>query len=476
MRLVSSPRRGALKTLVGQSAAYLAGGVAGKALALVTLPILARLLTPGQLGVLDVGTGLAALIATLAIAGTDNAIPRFLPFVDQPTRIWSSALPIIAAIAVALGLAGFAARDFLAQLLLHDVRAAGAMGAGVAYALATAAFISSLTVLRLRGATRLYPMATTTTLILQMVGGVLLAFLLDDPLVAILLWWSLVSAFGATVIFVTQLPRLVRPDRQLTGRLLRFGLPLVPAAVAWTIGDLGIRSVLSQGDLAALGSYSIASRLVSIMALGISAFSLAWMPFIFRLAGGAQTAPMFKNAALALMTVLGLVAVGLSALAPEAVAVIAGREYASGVRAVAPLSAGMLALGMFVLLSGASGIAFRTVDVAWVSVIGAVVQVGAAFLMVPTQPLLGAGVASFLGYSVALVLLRLRLGNAVRIASPALIVVVIVIAVSLWLTTLPPFLGWPLALRITLPVALLAVTGVIAIPRLRGLAGASGAS
>ena len=402
--------------------------------------------------------GLAALIATIAIAGTDNSIPRFLPIEPQQSRIWSSALPIVAGIALALALAGFVARDLLAQLLVHDVRAGGVMAAGVAYALAIAAFVSALTVLRLRGAARLYPIATTGTLVLQMVGGVVLAFWLDEPLVAILLWWSLLSALGAAVIFVTQLPGLVRPDRRVMGRLLRFGLPFVPAAVAWTIGDLGIRSVLSQGDLAALGSYSIASRLVSIMALGISAFSLAWMPFIFRLAHGAETATMFRNAGLALMAVLGLVAVGLSALAPEAVAVIAGQGYASAVQAVAPLSAGMLAFGMFVLLSGASGIAFRTADVAWTSVIGAVVQVGAAWLLVPTQPLLAAGVASFLGYSVALVLLRLRLGDAVRIASPALILVMVLIAASLWLATLPRFLGWPLVFRIALPLAFLVVT------------------
>lgn len=460
MPSVSESRDGALRTVAGQSLAYLAGGVAGKALALITLPILARLLTPGQLGVLDVAAGLAAFVATVAIAGTDNSIPRFLPIEDEPSRIWGSALPIVAGIALAVALAGFVARDLLAQLLVHDVRAGGVMAAGLVYALAIAAFVSSLTVLRLRGAAKLYPMATTGTLILQMVGGVVLAFLLDDPLVAILLWWSLVSAIGAAVIFATQLPSPLLPDRRVMGRLVRFGLPFVPAAVAWTIGDLGIRSVLSQGDLAALGSYSIASRLVSIMALGISAFSLAWMPFIFRLDGGAETAAMFKNAALALVAVLGFVAVGLSALAPEAVGAVGGQNYASGVRAVAPLSAGMLTFGMFVLLSGASGVAFRTADVAWISVIGAAVQIGAAWLLVPAHALLAAGAASFLGYATALVLLRIRLGDAIQIASPALIVMVVVFAVSLSLTTLPIFLASPLAFRIVLPVALLLGSGI----------------
>jgi O-antigen/teichoic acid export membrane protein len=106
-----------------------------------------------------------------------------------------------------------------------------------------------------------------------------------------------------------------------------------------------------------------------------------------------------------LTSVLGLVAVTLGALAPEAVIFLGGEEYELAAVAVAPLAGGMLAFGLFSLLAGASGLAMRTKDVALASIVGLAIQVGVALFAVPVFGLAGAGFASLAGYAAAMILL-----------------------------------------------------------------------
>ena len=64
-------------------------------------------------------------------------------------------------------------------------------------------------------------------------------------------------------------------------RMLTYGLPLVPAAVAaWSLA-LVDRIILSRlGSLAQVGQYAIANRLASLLIIGLTAFVFALTPFL----------------------------------------------------------------------------------------------------------------------------------------------------------------------------------------------------
>jgi O-antigen/teichoic acid export membrane protein len=451
-----------LRNLAQQSVSYLAGGLAGKALALVTVPLLARLLAPSQLGTLDVTTGLASTLAILAVAGTDTAVARYLPDSDEPGRIWASAFSAIAVIAAVLLVVGVVGAAPLGQLLLHEPGHEAAILAALLDGLAIAAFVTCLNVLRMQQASRRYALTTTVVLIAQMLGAVGLAALLADPIVPILLWWAAVEIAAGVYIVIARRPPIGRPERRFVVRLLTFGAPLVPALGGWTVGDLASRSALAGSTgLDALGGFSIASRLVSLMALVISGFSLAWVPFIFRVALRTDPAERFRDAAFWLTAFLGILAVGLSAAAPELVNLIGGTAYDAGRAAMPGLAAAMLLFGLYSLISAGSGLAHRTRDIAWTSTIGVVAQVAAASVLVPIYGLAGAGAASFAGYAVALVLLWSRSGVGWMAASPALWLVAGSLAVALSAETALVLAGAPATLR-AVPVVLL-VAGMFAI-------------
>jgi O-antigen/teichoic acid export membrane protein len=458
-----------LRNLAQSSAAYLAGGLAGKALALVTVPILARLLAPSELGTLDVATGLASTLAILAVAGTDTAVARFLPGSHEPGRIWGSAFSVIAVVAGVLLVVGGIGAVPLGQLLLHEPGHEAAILAALLDGLAVAAYVTCLNVLRMQQASRPYALTTTVVLIAQMVGAVVLAALLADPIVAILLWWAVAETLAAVYIVLVRRPPISRPQPKLAARLLAFGAPLLPAVVGWTIGDLTIRSFLAgSAGLGALGGFSVATRLVSVMALVISGFSLAWIPFIFRIAVRTDPAERFRDAAFWLTAILGVLAVGLSGGAPELVRIIGGSGYSAGRTAIPGLAAGMILFGLYSLISAGSGLAHRTRDVAWTSAIGVAVQVGAGSVLVPTYGLAGAGAASAAGYAVALILLWGRANVGRMAASPALWALAGAITLSVAVETALVLRDAPGALRamplILLAIGLLAVIGLMRRP------------
>ena len=394
-----------LRVLAGQSLAYLAGGLAGKALALITVPVLARLLMPAELGTLDVVASFASAFSIIVVAGTDNAVARFVTADDSPARLWASAFLAVGVLAVALVAVGVLARTAISSLLLSDASHGDLILVGLLYGVGATVFVVMLNLLRVRQASRRYAATTTVVLIAQMAGAVALAAA-NAGIGWILLWWGVASIAGGAWILISEAPPLGNPDPARMRSVLGFGLPLVPAVLGWVIGDLAIRAVLARSEpIEVLGDYSIASRIVSVMALLISGFSLAWLPFIFRVASGGSPTSHLRDVAVGLTSLLGLVAVTLGALAPEAARVLGGEEYVLAAAAVAPLAGGMLAFGLFNLLAGASGLAMRTKDVALASVVGVAVQVGVALVAVPALGLVGAGVASLAGYAVAMLLL-----------------------------------------------------------------------
>jgi O-antigen/teichoic acid export membrane protein len=285
-----------------------------------------------------------------------------------------------------------------------------------------------------------------------MAGAVALAAW-DAGIGWILLWWGAVSlAGGAWILFSARLS-IARPDPRQVRRVLAFGVPLVPAVLAWVLGDLAIRAALAaNAPLQILGDYSIATRIVSVMALLISGFSLAWMPFIFRLSAHGNPAAQLRDAAVGLTSLLGLLAVLLGAFAPEAVGVLGGDAYANASVAVAPLASGMLAFGLFSLLAGAAGLAMRTVDVAVASLAGVGIQVIVALIAVPTQGLIGAGIASAAGYAVSTAWLYWRTAGAV--SSWPLLAVLALSAAGLVAVAVLEQMGVGPGIRAITPIAL----------------------
>ena len=415
-----------LATLGRLSASYALGGLAYKVVALLSVPILARLLTPAQLGLLDFAAVLATIVALTITVGSDQAIPYQHARRTDVGAVWGTALTIVLSGAVAVALVVGIASEPLAAAVLGDPAHGPVMLVAALYGGAMSISMLALIAVRLHGRPSTYAVVSFFIVLFEMAGAIAVALLVPDPVVPMILAWMAGAAVVAVPVLVRHLSRLRRPSRQLAVRLATFGLPLVPAALAWLVGDAWIRSVLAREATAtALGEYGIAHRIASALGLIVTGFGVAWGPYIYR-SHGVFVPDRAGRTAVVMVLALGAIGSVLTLAAPEVIALVAGPAYADARLAVAGLCGSMVALGIVVLVSPLAGRSGSTRRVAMAAAAGLLTQVATAIPLVQLMGLAGAALASLMGYSVgALTLLvvtpdLMREGRAARLLAATL--------------------------------------------------------
>lgn len=420
---------GGLGDVLRHALTFMTGSVAYKAVALLAIPILARLLTPAELGLLDLAAVVATIISLLAGVGLDTAIARFQPSVSAG-RLWTTAAAILAGAAAVSVLIGLGASGTLAIVLVGSASSTSLVAAAVVYGVALAAVGFALTFVRLTDRPGVFARYAFLIVVLQMAAAIAIATLVSQPIPAVVWGWTGASIIGVGYLFWRERMPIGGVDQPLARGLIRFGAPLVPAAIVWIGADLGIRAVVANvARLDALGSYGIAARLVSILGLFVAAFGLAWHPYVFKLPRERVSAES-RRALVQILGGMGVVAIAITMVAPEAVLFVAGPEYAQAGSAVPAMAAAMVALGVMTLVAGVVALERGTASVAVASGLGAAIQIGAAIVLVPVFGLAGAGLAIGVGYSVAMLvllertrflMLGIRVGALVLIAAAILV-------------------------------------------------------
>lgn len=394
-----------MRSLAGMSLVYALGGLAYKGVAVITVPILARLLTPAELGLLDAAAIMAGLIGLAAGLGSEQAVAWLQTRTPDERSLWGSAMTMVGTMGLALLLVTFVFDEPLAQFLTGDARHAGVIVASGVFGAVTGFTAAALNAVRLRGTPLRYAIGSFAVVLAETAVALTIALLVPQPVRPMVFGWAAAAAVVTAVLLVTHLPRLGRPEVALMRRLAAFGLPLVPMVAAWLIGDVAIRSTLArEADLAALGEYGIASRIASVVALVVTGLAVAWQPYVFRT--HSLRAPIrTTHQAIYLFLALGGLGAVLIAMSPEVILVAAGAEYANAYRAVAPLIAGLVAFGAFVLMAGMASTSGSTGRIALAALTGAAAQAVLALPLIDAFDLTGAGLASLAGYLTAVLVL-----------------------------------------------------------------------
>lgn len=409
---------GRLRRLASESAMYgLAGGL-GKALGLLTVPILSRLLTPAEYGLADLANTLAAMLAMLALFAGDVPAARLLGSAAQArerrmilsSNVWVTMVLGIAMAVVLLPLAGVIAKDVwsapdavsiaVLAILLIPI---GAVQAGL------------VTTQRLEGRPVVFAILATIDLLAQMVLAVLFVAIGWGPLgmVAGLFIGSLVGLVAA----LTQTYSLIIawPDWRLGWRMVKEGLAFLPATAAFVLTNYAVRYLLvdSHGQ-GWVGLFGVAVRLAGGMALITGAFSLAWGPFGLALPDSVSTARLFGRVMRAFTLVGILASLAFGAVAPELVTLISGDAYVQAATMLPGLLVSAAMMGGFYVLLVAAGVTGRGRAVAYAAISGALLQVVTTATLLPWLGLQAVGIAAVLGQAAAILLLVLAVGSSVH--------------------------------------------------------------
>ena len=150
-------------------------------------------------------------------------------------------------------------------------------------------------------------------------------------------------------------------SRPLLREMNRFGVPLVPAALALIAMNLGDRFFLNHfAGIEEVGRYEIGVRIASAMVLLITAFRTAWPAFAYSIDDEAEAKRTYAYVLTYLVAVASWLALALGLLSPWLVRLLATPDYYEGGRVVALLAFGGVAYAAYIVMAIGVGRAKRT--------------------------------------------------------------------------------------------------------------------
>lgn len=398
------PAAGRLRSLFADSAVYGLSAAALPVALILATPFVARKLGPEGFGAVDVLTTLVALIGVVAAAGMDSAAVRsYFDYSEaegerRATVVRTAVLVVFAssaalAVVAAAGGAAFAATSETTLSVAAVAVAVGLMPVTNSQLIARVSFLLA----RRRTA--------------YLVAGLLNAALGAGAAVALVqvglgpsgYFVGLALGAFAALAFSLTAGGLLRRARWLDRRearvMLRYGLPLVPAAAAsWMIFAVDRALIAALKGLDDAGQYGLAAKVTAPMLLVATAFATAWGPFVMR-----QDAPrrlqLRVRALPAVAAIAGAAFVWLVLFGDELVDALGGSEFESADRAVPGIALGWLAWTVAIVLQTELAVQRRTGVIAAVTGVAAVVNVVANLVLIPPFGFVGAAWATALAFA-----------------------------------------------------------------------------
>jgi O-antigen/teichoic acid export membrane protein len=383
--------------LTSQSFVYGLGQAGGRLIQLILVPILTRVFHPAEYGVIELVMLIFAITSLLAVSGMDASLARF--FYEQPDRKSKRVMATTSAMHRVL------TGSFLGLLLILFAPQVSALVLGSPdYAkyvqiIGLTLPFSGLYLFAneaLRVTFQPWKYIVLNAFEMTTVGALTIYFVLArDFSVSGVLYARLIADVLATGVALVLLRHTLtrRGSWGYLKMMFRYGLPLVPVALTYSVLTYADRQVLlHMGSLADVGVYSVAVKLAAPVMLAVTAFNLAWGPMAFSNAADPQAGRLYSWV-LSLYTAAGSVlALGVALYAPEILSVFVPAAYQGAAAAGGLLAFGAVAHGAYYIAALGVNLEKKNEWLVVTTGVAAVITLTLAILLV--RPFGGTGVAA----------------------------------------------------------------------------------
>jgi O-antigen/teichoic acid export membrane protein len=393
-----------IRRLARHSAIYGLGGILSRLMAVFLLPLYTSYLGTEGFGKIETVTALSTVLVIVLSAGISSAFFRFYFDSKDPAR---RTLVVRTAFWFTMGMAtvGLIVGCILATPIAHLLRLgddpwlvrAGAVGlwSQMNYAQLTNLF-------RVEERSVQFVIASIANILITVGVTVLLVVgLHKGPTGAV------VGNFVGTLAVYLVLLGYRRYqlgwqfDRGLLREMNRFGLPLVPSALAlWAINFIDRFFVALYKGQAEVGVYSLAVRASSVIVFLMIAFRLAWPAFAYSIDDDSSARRTYSYVLTYLLFICCWISLALGTLAPWIVKVLAPTKPAfhRADEAVGLLAFASTAYAGYTVLAIGIGRARQTQFNWIVSGAAAALNVALNFVLIPRYGMMGAAVSTAAAY------------------------------------------------------------------------------
>ena len=408
-----------LKRLARHSAIYGIGGIVSRVLAVILLPLYTHYLPPNAYGRVEIVTAATAVLSILLQLGISNAFFRFYFDAKEPaekltvvrTSFWFTMA--MSTLGLVVGVV-FANPVGHALQLGHDPQLvrAGAVGlwAQTNYQQLTALF-------RVEERSVAFAIASVVNVLITVVAMVVAVVVFHWGAVGLVVgnFIGTLAVYFALLAYRREQLGL-QFDRTLFRHMQRFGLPLVPAALAlWAINFVDRLFVAHYNGRGEVGVYSAAIKVASVITFVMFAFRTAWPAFAYSIEDDREARRTYAFVLTYLLAFASWVALALGALAPWLVSLLTAHAYQRAEKGVPILAFAFAIYAGYTVLAIGSGRARRT-QLNWVVTgVGAAANIGLNFWLIPRYGMVGAAISAAAAYVVLFVTMTLYAQSVYRV-------------------------------------------------------------
>jgi len=398
---------GYLRRLATTGAAYTAASIFSKLIAVALLPLYTRHLSPADYGAAEVMFAAVVTASIVVRFGLLEALLRFYYKEDEDSDkivagtfaglFWLSTIGAL----IALPLAGP-----LAELLLDEPAAELArISIGGLWVLTMMEFL--LTLFRVEERARAYFLTTLLNVLATIAVTVVLVVGAGEGARGLLLGSYATGAAFVLGLIALQWRRLsLRPDLPLMRRLLRFGLPTMPAEVSLYALNFVDRLIIVRSiGLAEAGLYSLAVKFAQAVNVLVRGFQLAWPPLAYSIRNDDEARRVYATVVTLFVGGCAFVVTGMWLYARWIVRALAADQFFGAYEAVGLIAAAVTLYALYMVMVVILGRTGRTEFNLPAAIAALVVNVVLNLVLVPPFEIVGAAVALVVSYLVVTALM-----------------------------------------------------------------------
>jgi O-antigen/teichoic acid export membrane protein len=407
--------RGYLKRLLATGAAYQFGDIVAKGIALVTIPLYTRHVSPAGYGAANSLLTAVILASIFLRVGVGEAFIRFYfddDDVSRRDRIARTAMATVAWTTTLAAILAFVFAGALSRLILgyHDPLLLDCATVGLwAFTNLEMAYAQ----LRVDERARAYIYASGANVGLTVLFTVALVVVANQGARGLLL-----GNFGASAIVVLGLWWVLRRRFSLRVHwadlraMLRFGLPTVPAEASVYALQVADRFYLYRDySHAAAGDYSVALQFATVVFVIVRGFQYAWPPLAYSIESDAEAARLYSIVTTYFVLATGIVVAAVALLGRWIVRLLAAPQYFGAHAALPWLALAWTLYGIYQVMIVITGRARATSRNLPAALVGLIVNVALLLLLVPRSGaglgIAGAGIALCGAYVAMLLVMHL---------------------------------------------------------------------
>ncbi|MGG3925197.1 oligosaccharide flippase family protein [Metabacillus fastidiosus] len=396
-----------LKRLGGDSFLYALMNVGTKIIAFIMVPIYTYLLTKSEFGVVDIIDRWTSALTFLVILGTDSALAfYYFEKKDEQSRrtyiqnVMNIRLLMVGCLLLITVIAG----PLFANDLLKSEHGSYLLYLSIAILLLDTIAALVLTVLR-------YEFKTLRVVILTVLKMLLVAVLSYFFLTRIIqsaegiLYARIIS--GGLIVLLIAKPVIkylsFKFDRNILKDLLKYGLPLVPASLAfWVILNSSSFFLASMKSLDEVGIYGVATKFATLITLITSGIQMAWRPYSMSLKDKPNHKEIFSKVYLIIL-LMGTTGVLFVATIMPYVFLILEQSYYSAYQYVALLSAATFLNFYYLIISVGIFFMKKTKIISYAFAGAAVINVILNIILIPSYSIWGVVASYLISYLAAII-------------------------------------------------------------------------